>query len=69
MNDDIKAKQALRAQHTCMREMTSMHCLACARGVPYPALTIEEIQDALGEGHREAEEAVPALYGRPGRRR
>lgn len=26
----------LRRQHTCMKSMSSMNCLACNRGVPYP---------------------------------
>lgn len=38
-------------------------------GVASRALTVEEINDALGRGREEAEAAVPALFGRPGRSR
>lgn len=37
----------LRAQHTCIRQTSSMACLACNRGVPYPAATVDEILDEV----------------------
>lgn len=37
----------LRAMHTCISAVSSMNCTACNRGVPYPAMTIEEITDAF----------------------
>jgi hypothetical protein len=37
------------------------------RGPCEPPLVIDEIQHLLQEGHREAEAAYPALFGRPGR--
>lgn len=57
--------RALRAQHTCV--LSSMNCRACHDGVPYPALTPDEVQDALRQGREEAEQAYSALFGRPGR--
>lgn len=62
-------RDALRRQHTCIMSASSMRCRACDRSVPYPALTLEEISEALGRGREEAEAAVPALFGRPGRSR
>ncbi len=32
-----------RAQHTCVMKASSMGCLGCARGIPYPALTLEDL--------------------------
>jgi hypothetical protein len=40
--------RALRAKHTCIMQASSMRCLACDRGVPYPALTDEEMDDMMG---------------------
>lgn len=63
-----KEKAALRARHTCIKAVSSLRCHACNNGVPYPALTLEEIDELL-DGGREAEAAMPALLARPGRRR
>lgn len=54
-------KMALRSKHTCVIRMESRSCTACNRGVPYPALTVDEIIDGLAAGRREAEAARPAL--------
>lgn len=59
----------LRARHTCIRDVSSLHCVACNHGVPYPALTLEEINDALGIGRNEREAPLTAMLSRPGRRR
>jgi len=56
----------LRAQHTCIISLSSMRCQACARGAPYPALTLDEIKDALRKGREEADEAWPVLCACPG---
>jgi hypothetical protein len=37
----------LRAQHTCIREMSSMRCRACNAGVPFPHQSIGELLDDL----------------------
>lgn len=53
MTDDearaLEERQALRAKHTCIAEASSMHCLACNRGVPYPGLSRDEMADAMGK--------------------
>lgn len=64
----LDEKLALRAQHTCIKEMTSVRCRACNSGVPYPALTVDEIIESLAAGRREATAAQPALVA-GGRRR
>ena len=69
MNWQGKTNEQLRAMHTCMKTMSSMNCLACNRGVPYPAMTVEEIEDSLASGRRESQAAERALLTRPGRRR
>ena len=56
----------LRAQHTCVLASSSMNCKGCRDGVPYPALSIAEIREALRQGHEEAEAAWPALCYVPG---
>ena len=56
----------LRAQHPNVL-LCPTACRACRAGVSYPELTDDEIREALAAGHREAEEAYPALFGRPGR--
>lgn len=43
-----KSNAELRAKHTCVMAASSMRCLACNRGVPYPALTTEELEDMMG---------------------
>lgn len=40
-------KLALRAQHTCVLRMESRSCTACNRGVPYPALTMDETMQSM----------------------
>ena len=40
---DAAQRARLRARHTCVMATSSMNCRACNRGIPYPALTIEEI--------------------------
>ena len=45
-------RHRLRAMHTCVRDMSSMRCTACNRGVPYPPLvdedaTFDELLDAM----------------------
>lgn len=57
----LAEKLALRAKHTCMLKMSSMRCIGCNAGVPYPALTIAEIEESLAEGRRERRAAAPAL--------
>jgi hypothetical protein len=41
-------RAALRAQHTCVKTMSSIGCRACDRGVPYPHQTIEELVESMG---------------------
>lgn len=56
-----------RAQHTCgVLSAPNQHCNGCRLGVPYPALTLEEIDEALRKGRADAEAAWPALCSRPG---
>jgi hypothetical protein len=40
-------ERAQRQQHTCTKNMSSMNCSACNRGVPYPHETVEEILDRM----------------------
>ncbi len=45
-------RRRLRARHTCVRDMSSMRCRACNRGIPYPPLvdegaTLAELLDAM----------------------
>jgi hypothetical protein len=61
-------KMALRSKHTCVLRNESRSCTACNRGVPYPALTVDEIIESLAAGRREAKAAEPALAA-PSRRR
>lgn len=56
----------LRAQHPNVL-LCPTACRACRAGVPYPELSADEVREALDAGSREAEEAYPALFGRPGR--
>lgn len=65
----LAEKLELRAQHTCVLKMTSVNCRACNRGVPYPALTVDEIIESLAAGRRESKAAEPALRAGARRRR
>ena len=63
----LAEKLRLRAQHTCVKDMSSMKCRACNRGVPYPALTIEEIEEALAAGAEVRKAAERTLKRSPRR--
>jgi len=48
----LSERRRLRAQHTCQRDLSSLHCRACNRGVPFPPLvdegaTLEQLLDAM----------------------
>lgn len=48
----MEERRRLRAMHTCVRDMSSMKCSACNRGVPYPPLvdegaSLDELLDAM----------------------
>lgn len=48
----IDERRRLRALHTCTRDMSSMQCSACNRGIPYPPLvdegaSFDELLDAM----------------------
>lgn len=43
----LQQKLTLRAQHTCVKKMSSLRCSACNSGVPYPELTIAEMIEQM----------------------
>lgn len=43
----LAEKQRLRSQHTCVLKMDSRTCIGCNTGVPYPALSVEEILQSM----------------------
>ena len=42
-----KTDAELRAQHTCVRSGSSMRCIACNAGVPYPHEPLEELKENI----------------------
>lgn len=63
----LAEKQRLRGMHTCIMDMSSMRCRACNRGVPYPALTIAEIEESLRVGRSERKAAEKTIKRSPRR--
>ena len=51
----------LRAQHTCVKDMSSLGCRACNRGVPYPHATTEELVADMKAQIAAKEEAGSAM--------